>query len=166
MSATQGTNLVPLPRHHSKVTSASSAKGLHQPPSLCAQKVCVLLFLIVFQVIVSQKYRIVNILGENNCGENFLQEVFPTPLSRTLAQKNTQIDFEVFGQTVNARINLALAIANSQAPPRPCSLRELFCIKAVDRCSLVSKGNRHTILRYVILSGENRTAIFSAQNDI
>ena len=74
----------PLPRHHSKVTSASFAKGLHQPPSLCAQKACVLLFFIVFQVIVSQKIKIVNILVENICGENFLQEVFPAPLSRTL----------------------------------------------------------------------------------
>ena len=77
-------NLVPLPRHHSKATSAIFAKGSHQPPSLCAQKNYVLLFFIVFQVIVSQKYRIVNILVENICGENFLQEVFPTPLSRTL----------------------------------------------------------------------------------
>ena len=62
MSTTQEAKPASLPRHHSKATSAILAKGLHQPPSLCAQKVCVLLFFIVFQVIVSQKIEVVNIL--------------------------------------------------------------------------------------------------------
>ena len=87
MSTTQEANTTSLHRHHSKATSAILAKGLHQPPSLCAQKVCVLLFFIVFQVIVSQKYRIVNILYEFRM-KIFVEQLIKTHFNST-ANKHT-----------------------------------------------------------------------------
>ena len=64
------------------------------------------------------------------CGGTFFaKKVPPHPFKKALS-KNIRRKFQTHGQTVGARVTLALALANSQAPPRPCSLRELICVGA------------------------------------
>ena len=59
-------------------------------------------------------------------GEPFSRKRFPHTPSQKHSHKNHKRELQSYGQTVGARVNLALALANGQAPPRPCPLRELI----------------------------------------
>jgi len=55
-------------------------------------------------------------MSDKICGENFLQEVFPTPLSKLSCQGY---------QTASIVCTLTVtALDSSQAPPRPCLLTD------------------------------------------
>ena len=62
-------------------------------------------------------------------GETFWKKFPPAPPSKTFSQKSQKGNPKSRTDGRRER-TLALALANSQAPPRPCSLRELICFGA------------------------------------
>ena len=74
-------------------------------------------------------------------GELF-EKSSPTPPQK-LSNSNYQNRFVVYKRTDGARINLAFATANGQAPPRPCPLRKL------NRCN--SGGETPSLQDHVII---------------